>query len=469
MNKYIPTLVLLLLASILSAQVNIRENLRFENKIRGFWVHTPPGYDGTQRLPLVINMHGFTMNGNQQLQYTQMNTRADAENFIVAYPDGIDGRWATGAFFGIEHPYDDVGFINTIVDMMTWKYNIDPVRTYATGYSAGGFMSLGLACSSSSRFAAVAPVAANMNFSIFNTCEPPRKLPVAFFNGLADNIVPVAGIPGQFPSLTDIIKFWSNNDLCDPVIVEDTLPNINTTDNSRATLTIYPPCAGSEEVRFYKLLNGGHTWPGAAPGPLGNTNQDISANAEMWNFFQNYQIPALLTISRPAPFTFTKIDDSNYDISFDAVPGAAYYEVQVWDSTAKTITRFFGFSSPISINVTDTTALVALGAASPSGYRDWTPFRKLNSAVPTNTVSFLSQGTSQTLFPNPSQDRVFLDLNRFSGTVSIYNLTGTRLFTEQWDNVSGIKSVQIGDLSTGTYLLTLENNEGRQVFRVVRQ
>jgi hypothetical protein len=39
------------------------------------------------------------------------------------------------------------------------------------------------------------------------------------------------------------------------------------------------------------VIHGGHTWPDAAFSvpKFGNTNRDINANAEIWNFFKTYK------------------------------------------------------------------------------------------------------------------------------------------------------------------------------------
>ncbi len=50
---------------------------------------------------------------------------------------------------------------------------------------------------------------------------------------------------------------------------------------------------------FYKIYNGGHTWPGAGlPGyeNEGNVTGDINANVEMWNFFKKYSLDGSDTI-----------------------------------------------------------------------------------------------------------------------------------------------------------------------------
>lgn len=71
--------------------------------------------------------------------------------------------------------------------------------------------------------------------------------------------------------------------------------------------------AGST-VEFYRVENGGHTWPGA-PVVIGTTNYDFVASVEIWRFFNQFRLnqltntntePAynsLLAMAAPNPFT----------------------------------------------------------------------------------------------------------------------------------------------------------------------
>src|SRR5688572_21275010 len=45
----------------------------------GYDVHLPPGYNGTQPMPLIVNWHGLTSNAGQQAAFSAMNPVADAE------------------------------------------------------------------------------------------------------------------------------------------------------------------------------------------------------------------------------------------------------------------------------------------------------------------------------------------------------------------------------------------------------
>ena len=44
------------------------------------------------------------------------------------------------------------------------------------------------------------------------------------------------------------------------------------------------------EVEHFKIIDGGHTWPGSNFPNIGDggiTNYDINASLEIWKFFQN--------------------------------------------------------------------------------------------------------------------------------------------------------------------------------------
>jgi polyhydroxybutyrate depolymerase len=61
-------------------------------------VHVPAGYSGRQALPLVLNLHGSGSTASAQELFTGMDATADANGFVVAYPqaalpDGSGFAW----------------------------------------------------------------------------------------------------------------------------------------------------------------------------------------------------------------------------------------------------------------------------------------------------------------------------------------------------------------------------------------
>ena len=83
------------------------------------------------------------------------------------------GGWTVGS------TVDDVDFIDTIIELVSQKYNLNQNRIYSTGMSNGGFMSYHLACNLSSKIAAVASVTGSMSFETYESCNP--VIPLQFF------------------------------------------------------------------------------------------------------------------------------------------------------------------------------------------------------------------------------------------------------------------------------------------------
>ena len=221
----ITTLILSFQSIPLQAQVNFEETVDISKRTRRWIVHLPTNYNPETQYPLYINMHGFTANGNQQLNYSKFNDIADERGAIVIYPSGLDKRWNSGINFGIESDIDDVGFLSMLIDRMVLLYNADPIRVYSIGYSAGGFMSYRMACERANRIAAIGPIVASITNSTYETCVPARAFPIIAFNSTSDLVTSFSGMPGNFPSINDVMVFWADKNGCDVNADTTEVPN----------------------------------------------------------------------------------------------------------------------------------------------------------------------------------------------------------------------------------------------------
>lgn len=276
-------------------QENITASLIHDGEERKFNLHIPTNYQDGDQLPLVINMHGFNSNMTQQRLYSEFNPIADAENFIVVYPQGLFRTTAYGigrhwnAYWGTD--VDDLGFINHLIDYLYTVYQIDLSRVYATGMSNGGFMSYHLACELSDRIAAIASVTGTMSYEELLNCEPEYKVPVMEIHGTSDLIVPYDG-NAAFAPAPEAVAFWVEHNSCNSSPTVTDVPNTSTLDLSTASYESYE-CEDNTEVIFYTIESGGHTWPGAdIPNPaFGHTNRDFEASETIWAFFKRHQHP----------------------------------------------------------------------------------------------------------------------------------------------------------------------------------
>jgi polyhydroxybutyrate depolymerase len=249
-------------------------------------VHVPTSYDPQKPTAVVLDFHGFTSNGDQEILLNGMNTKADAEGFISVHPDGTGTSlsWNAGACCGeaVQNMVDDVGFVGQIIDTLEAKLCVDANRVFATGMSNGGFLSHRLACELSDRIAAIAPVAGVLGIP---TCKPSRAVPVMGFHGTADMLVPYAGSTALgFPPVPDTYAAWAMRDGCDPT-------SMQTFTNMDSHCQTWSSCHAGAEVILCTVDGGGHTWPGGTPIPTGYTTPYLNATDAMWTFFTRHAKP----------------------------------------------------------------------------------------------------------------------------------------------------------------------------------
>ncbi len=271
---------LLTLSAILIILITQAQEFSFEygGLLRTYLIHLPPDYNEDNDYPLVINMHGLGSNANEQQFYSQFDQVADTAGIVMVYPNGVNNVWNITFDSGV----DDVGFISALIDTISTNYSIDLDRVYSTGMSMGGFMSHRLACQLDNRIAAIGSVTGTLAYP---NCFPQRAFPVLQIHGTADSTVPYALVP---PTMAHWII---QNECLDTTTID--LPDIDTTDQSTVTKSIYSPCDSEVEVILYTVIGGEHTWPGA-PIEIGITNYDINASVEIWNFFRQYTLPDFL-------------------------------------------------------------------------------------------------------------------------------------------------------------------------------
>ncbi|KFA94525.1 extracellular catalytic domain type 1 short-chain-length polyhydroxyalkanoate depolymerase [Archangium violaceum] len=119
---------------------------------RGFQLWVPDGYVPGQRIPLVVGLHGCLQNPDQFAGLTRLNEKADAETFLVLYPNQSTTSNGTQCwnFMLATNQERGMGEPSIIVGMVDWvksRYQVDGQRVYAGGVSAGAVMtSILLAC-----------------------------------------------------------------------------------------------------------------------------------------------------------------------------------------------------------------------------------------------------------------------------------------------------------------------------------
>ncbi|HEY0154906.1 MAG TPA: PHB depolymerase family esterase [Longimicrobium sp.] len=262
---------------------------------RRYIVYTPASYpaDTARKYPVVLNFHGGGMTMAEQMLYTRMNRTADAEGFIVVYPQGLQQDWNVGFGTSYSDGTDDVGFVEALLDQLQRDYRVDGSRIYATGLSRGGFFCQRLAAELSHRIAAVASVGGPLPHPVLEQQKPRgATLPVGVMlvHGTADRVVAYDGKPAGYLSAPETYQYWARRNGASGAASTTRRLDTDPRDGTSATLL---QTAGTASVALVTIHDGGHNWAGADPFnvglPIGPTPQDVDINVVIWRFLASHR------------------------------------------------------------------------------------------------------------------------------------------------------------------------------------
>ena len=190
---------------------------------RGRWqpyaVWVPEGYDPAQPAPLFLSMHSLSVHHNQY----RGGTNATYRTYYEQFGGGLGAVVVTPLARGPDGWYQDEGLVDTLE---VWadarrNYNIDPERTLVGGYSMGGYGTYRLTTIMPDSFASAVSIVGPPGNGIWAYPLPPpggedspdwtypqleNTLHVPFWvtHGVADELVPVAGVKKQTDRLAEL-------------------------------------------------------------------------------------------------------------------------------------------------------------------------------------------------------------------------------------------------------------------------
>ena len=263
---------------------------------RRYFLYLPSTWHSGRPAPLVLVFHGGGGRASGIAPHTGFSQLAEREGFVVAYPQGLSGRWNDGRGYATTH--DDVGFVRALLDTLERELSIDPRRVYATGISNGAMFAYRLACDLPGVFAAVAPVAGAMPAGLAPGCAHTQPVSVLAFQGTADPLMPFAGggvarRRGRVLSAARSIAYWATVSGCTAAPATTLEPDLVLDDSTRVRRTVYGGCRDGTSVELYAIEGGGHTWPGGPPvgGSVGRVTRDVDATPLIWAFFAQHPKP----------------------------------------------------------------------------------------------------------------------------------------------------------------------------------
>jgi hypothetical protein len=157
---------------------------------------------------LILDIHGYTMSGDEEDLHTRLRATAPARGFVVVQPTapGTPASWGIGS-----HPNDATvwGFTEATVS----RFNINQKKIHVMGFSQGSMMTLRLLCAHSDRIASVAPYSGASCFvtedltAVPTGNKPAEAVPILYSHGTQDKVLSFTSI--GVPLRDEIIKAWS--------------------------------------------------------------------------------------------------------------------------------------------------------------------------------------------------------------------------------------------------------------------
>jgi polyhydroxybutyrate depolymerase len=244
-------------------------------------LHVPPGSPAGSngQWPLVLNLHPSSGTAADQEAGTAMDGSADADGFLVAYPQGalplgsgfawnVPGQPLADGSAVPAGAADDVAFMQLAIDAIARLLPVDGQRIFVVGFSGGARMASSIGCALVPPPAAIGAVG-GLRFPA--PCAADRPVAVLSLHGLADTSNPYDGNGPAYWTygIPAAAQAWAAHDRCAAApTVETTAPGVER--------TRYDGCRGGARVDSYAIAGGGHRWPHGGA---------IEANEVLWQFF----------------------------------------------------------------------------------------------------------------------------------------------------------------------------------------
>ena len=230
---------------------------------------------------LIFILHGYRADAKDFMELLPMKELAEEQGFAVVYPQGLNddsGQIHWNADLDISN-VDDVGFLSELAIHLQETHNLNPERTFISGYSNGGFMSYEMILKKPDIFKAAASISGTMSLETWNNRSLAKPSSILQVSGGLDYVVPVNGMYssnggwGGAPPIIKIMEFWSEFNQADTqeMIEQD-----------KTKITKYINSESGDEVWYYLIENLDHRIP------LGG-EYNVHAPTLIWDFFSNYQ------------------------------------------------------------------------------------------------------------------------------------------------------------------------------------
>lgn len=221
-------------------------------------VLVPSTVNLSEKVPMVIDLHGNTLTMEDQRALSEFDEIAEDNGAIAVWPQGFENSWNAGYCCSSagELGLNDTGLIMEIVGRVVTNHSVDESRVYLTGWSNGCALSQKLANEHSDVFAAVAC----MSYYLLDDPEPDySSIPVMEIHGLVDQIIlysndaiHLPNVEAQEHGAIQNLLLWAEMNGCQGSIPDSNSPS------TFYSIQSFTDCENGSEVSLVTLYAADH-------------------------------------------------------------------------------------------------------------------------------------------------------------------------------------------------------------------
>jgi len=299
----------------------------------GYELYVPTSYQAGVPMPLVVALHGCTQTAAAFRALSRLDSVAEANGFIVAYPEQPESSnslrcWNWFQDANINRAVGEPSLIAGITLQLQTQYTVDARKVYVTGLSAGGAMAAVMATTYPDLYAAVG-VGSGCEYTAGAACagyrsaDPKqagkraydamggfaRPVPFIVFTGDQDKTVPPVNAD-QLVSAQLVTADWADDGAANGSVPTAAVKTVTGRSKGGRSYTVkyYSDGHGHELGEYWVVKGMAHAWSGGDPAQQYADAAGPDESTAMYDFFATHPLgdpgPALGGDTHMPPITW---------------------------------------------------------------------------------------------------------------------------------------------------------------------